>query len=288
MIVPTAPLTMLLQAATPPSVLDRLTVGNILTAATILVIVWLLIRLTEKLLDFLSGRASRARFFFKRLGPVVRITLWLVAVLAIVDIFSGGDETAFFAGIASIGIALGLGAQDLIKNVIGGVVVLTDRPYQLGDRVKIGDAYGEIDHIGLRSTKLTTPDDTRVTIPNADILTSHVYNANSGVPDCQVVTDLFLPHDTDPDVVIRIGNEVAFTSPYILLSKPVAVLVADCYDQEPYLRLRIKAYVYDHRLEPRLQSDITARAKREFLKLGLLGGRGTARKQEEVIPGGGE
>ncbi len=264
------PMAMLLQAAKPPNVLDRLTVTNILTAATLLLVVWLLIRLVERLLDLLSSRASRARFFFKRLGPVVRITLWLVAAVAILDIFSGGDETAFFAGVASIGIALGLGAQDLIKNVVGGVVVLTDRPYQLGDRVKIGDAYGEIDHIGLRSTKLTTPDDTRVTIPNADILTCHVFNANSGVPDCQVVTDLFLPHNADPDLAIRIGNEVAYTSPYILLSKPVAVLVADCYDQRPYLRLRVKAYVYDHRLEPRMQSDITARAKKEFLRLGVL------------------
>jgi small-conductance mechanosensitive channel len=283
-----APLAMLQVAAPPTSLFDRLTLGNILTAITLLLFVWALIRVIEKVLDLLSSRASRARFFFKRLGPVIRITLWLTAALAIIDIFSGGDQTAFFAGVASIGIALGLGAQDLIKNLVGGIVVLTDRPYQLGDRVKIGDAYGEIDHIGLRSTKLTTPDDTRVTIPNADILTSHVYNANSGVPDCQVVTDLFLPHDSDPDVAIRIGNEVAFTSPYILLSKPVAVLVADCYDQQPYLRLRVKAYVYDHRLEPRLQSDITARAKREFLKLGILRGRQPADQDEEVIPAGGE
>jgi small-conductance mechanosensitive channel len=242
------------------------------------------IRVFEKVLDLLSSQASRARFFFKRLGPVVRITLWLAATLAIVDIFSEGDQTAFFAGIASIGIALGLGAQDLIKNVVGGLVVLTDRPYQLGDRVKIGEAYGEIDHIGLRSTKLTTPDDTRVTIPNADVLTSQVFNANSGVPDCQVVTDLFLPHAADPDVAIRVGNEVAFTSPYILLSKPVAVLIADCYDQQPYLRLRVKAYVYDHRLEPRMQSDITARAKREFLKLGILG-RSSEADREPVAAG---
>jgi small-conductance mechanosensitive channel len=283
------PLAMLQQLAVrPPSLLDRLTAGNILTAATLLLFVWLLIRLIEKLLDLLSGRASRARFFFKRLGPVIRITLWLVAAMAIVDIFSGDDQTAFFAGIASMGIALGLGAQDLIKNVVGGLVVLTDRPYQLGDRVRIGNAYGEIDHIGLRSTKLTTPDDTRVTIPNADILTTHVFNANSGVPDCQVVTDLFLPHDTDPDVVIRIGNEVAYTSPYILLSKPVAVLVADCYDQGPYLRLRLKAYVYDHRLEPRMQSDITTRAKKEFLKLGVLQSWPEAGRREEAIPSGGE
>ena len=97
------------------------------------------------------------------------------------------------------------GRSGSVKNFVGGIVVLADRPYQLGDRVRIGDAYGEIDHIGLRSTKLTTPDDTHVTIPNAQILSDRVFNANSGVPDCQVVTDLFLPVDTDPDMALKVG-----------------------------------------------------------------------------------
>ena len=56
----------------------------------------------------------------------------------------------------------------------------------------------------------------------------------------------------------------------LLARKPVVVLVSDVFDQRPYLRLRIKAYAYDHRFEPRMQSDITARAKTEFLRLGLL------------------
>ncbi|MEP7342243.1 MAG: hypothetical protein ABI977_31225, partial [Acidobacteriota bacterium] len=59
-------------------------------------------------------------------------------------------------------------------------------------------------------------------------------------------------------------------SPFILLSKPVVVLVQDAFDQRPFLRLRVKAYVYDHRFEPRFQSDITMRAKAEFVKRRML------------------
>ena len=147
---------------------------------------------------------------------------------------------------------------------------MIDRPYQLGDRVKIGDAYGEIDHIGLRSTKLKTPDDTRVTIPNLDILNRQVFNANSGVPDCQVVTDLYLPPGTNPDTAIEIGYEAAACSPFLLAKKPIVALVAHGFDRRPFLRLRIKSYVYDHRYEPRMMSDITSRAAKEFLRLGIL------------------
>jgi MscS family membrane protein len=136
--------------------------------------------------------------------------------------------------------------------------------------VRIGDAYGEVDYIGLRITKLTTPDDNRVTVPNSEVLLGKAWNANSGVPDCQVVTDLFVPPDTDPTMAQEIGYQAAYTSPYLLLSKPVTVLVQDGFQETPYLRVRVKAYVYDHQFEPRLQSDITVRAKSAFIEKGVL------------------
>ena len=259
----------LLQADPQRPIFEQMTISNIVMAVMILALAWLAIRWSARLLEFLGGRVARARFFFKQIEPVIRITVWFAAAFFTISLLAPSQET-FWAGIGSMALALGLGAQDLIKNVIGGLVVLTDRPYQIGDRVRIGEAYGEIDHIGLRSTKLTTPDDTRVTIPNADILNSQVFNANSGVPDCQVVTDLYLPHDVDPDTALRVGYEAAYASPYLLSRKSVVVLIADQFQDQPYLRLRIKAYVHDHRFENRMKSDITATAKREFLRLGIL------------------
>jgi MscS family membrane protein len=251
------------------SILEKITTGNVLESIAIVLVAWFLVRLASRLFILLSEKIPRARFLAKFLEPVTRIGLWFLAFFAVIGILAPSNET-FFASIASIGLALGLGAQDLIKNVIGGLVVLIDRPYQLGDRVRIGNAYGEIDRIGLRSTKLTTPDDTRVTIPNLDILNQQVFNANSGVPDCQVVTDLYLPADTDPDVALETGFEAAACSPFLLARKKIVTLVAHGFDQNPYLRLRIKSYVYDHRYEPRMMSDITRRATKEFIRLGIL------------------
>lgn len=263
------------EGESPLDILSSISVGTIAESALVLAVAWLVVRGSDRVINRLADEAPRARFFFKMLTPVVRFAVWALATFMVVSIFAPSRDT-MLALLASLGIALGLGAQDLVKNIIGGLVILVDRPYQLGDRVKIGDAYGEIDHIGLRSTKLTTPDDTRVTIPNSEILTGKAWNANSGVPDCQVVTDLFLPTDTDPRVAMEIGYEAAFTSPYLLLAKPVVVLVQDRFDRNPHLVLRIKAYVYDHRFEPRIQSDITLRAKSEFIRRGLLAHWSTA------------
>jgi small-conductance mechanosensitive channel len=263
------------------NLLHYFTFSRIATVLVIFVLTWLLIRYATKFLELLSLRGPRARFAVKWIEPVLRIGLWFLAAFAAFDLLSPSRET-FIAAIGSVAIAIGLGAQDLIKNLVGGLVVVADRPYQLGDRVRIGSAYGEIDHIGLRSTKLTTPDDTRVTIPNSDILTSEVYNSNSGVPDCQVVTDVFLPPDSDPALAVRIGYEVAYTSPFTYLTKPVTVLICDEFDRRPYLKIRIKAYVFDHRYEPRMQSDLTNRAKAEFRRLGLLKGWSTG--SGDVLP----
>ena len=258
-----------LQSVPTERLFEHLTLAAIISVIVTIGVAWVLIRASSRSLDFMGNRVSRARFFFKRLEPIVRIAIWFIAALLVIEIAAPSRET-FWAAVGSLAIALALGAQDLVKNVIGGFVVLTDRPFQLGDRVKIGEAYGEIDHIGLRSTKLTTPDDTRVTIPNAEILNGQVWNANSGVVDCQVVTDIFVPHDADPDELIELGREVAIASPFLLPTKPIVVLLADQFDQQPYMRLRIKAYVIDHRYEPALQSDITVRIKRELRKRGVV------------------
>jgi MscS family membrane protein len=192
------PVAILLQGEQARNIFEFFTLNRILSVFAILLLTWLLIRYSTKLLDALSTRGPRIRFVVKWVEPVLRIILWFAAIFASFYLLAPSKET-LWAAIGSVAIAVGLGAQDLIKNFVGGLVILADRPYQLGDRVRIGDADGEIDHIGLRSTKLTTFGDTRVTIPNADVLNNRVFNANSGVPDCQVETDLYLPPDTNPE-----------------------------------------------------------------------------------------
>lgn len=250
--------------------LQTFSLGSLVAVAVTLAVAFAFTRLIVFGLEALGEKAPRARFFFNMLAPALRVVIWVTAGLVILFGVVSPSETTLLAVLASIGIALGLGAQDLVKNLIGGIVILVDQPYQLGDRVRIGDAYGEIDYIGLHSTKLTTPDDTRVTIPNGEVMTGLAWNANSGNPDCQVVTDLFLPHDTDPIEASHIASEAAYSSPYVLLTRPVAVVIEDRFQDGPYMLVRVKAYVYDHRYERSFQTDITTRAKVEFNRRGML------------------
>ncbi len=258
-------------STTTRDIFQYFTIGRIASVVFILLATWVFIRYATRLLNLLSRRGPRIRFLAKAAEPILRIVLWFAAMLASFHMLAPTRQT-FLAAVGSAAIAIGLGAQDLVKNLIGGLVILGDRPYQLGDLVQVGDAFGEIDHIGLRSTKLTTFGDTRVTIPNAEVMSNRVFDSNSGVPQCQVETFLYLPADADPNQAIQIGYEAAYTCPYLYADKPVVALVEDGFDRRPYMRLHIKAYVCDHRLLPRMQSDITVRAKRELLRRGMLKG----------------
>ncbi len=263
----------LMQAAIPSSgppggLLERFTFLNIALVVAAFTLVWLVLHYVKRFFDGLAARQPRARFLIRLVEPMIRIFLWFLASVFAIQILTP-NQNAFLAAIGSAAIAIGLGAQDLIKNLIGGFVILADRPYQLGDRVRIGDAYGEIDHIGLRSTKLMTPDDTRVTIPNSEILTAKSFNSNSGVPHCMVTTDIHLPPNTDPDLALRIGREVVLACPFTHLGQRISILLIDSLVRRPYLVLRLRAYVYDHRYEPAYQTELTRRAKAEFTRLGI-------------------
>ena len=81
----------------------------------------------------------------------------------------GVDPTAALAGLGVGGIAVALAAQKTLENVIGGVSLIFDRAVNVGDTLKVGDTVGTVDDIGLRSTRIRTPDRTMISVPNGQI-----------------------------------------------------------------------------------------------------------------------
>ncbi|MDX1494859.1 MAG: mechanosensitive ion channel [Longimicrobiales bacterium] len=245
---------------------------TIATVLSVLVIILfnLLIRGAVWLLDALAERQPRRRLFYKRLVPITRIVLWIFAAYLIVRVIFQIDAEGLFAAAAAIGVAVGFAAQDLLKNLFGGLILVFDQPFQVGDKVRVGETYGEVVSIGLRSTRIVTPDDNLVSVPNSQVVDQQVANANAGELNCQVVTDLYLPGWADEDSAKRIAFQAASSSKYVYLNKPIVVLVGDVFKETFLTRVRVKAYVLDPRFEFLLQSDITERARAGFREAGLL------------------
>lgn len=221
-------------------------------------------------LDALSERSVARRLFFKKLVPVTRILLWVFAAYIVVRVIFQVDAQGLLAAAAAVGVAVGFAAQDLLKNLFGGIILVFDQPFQVGDKISVGGTYGEVVNIGLRSTRMVTPDDSLVSVPNAQVVDGQVANANAGELNCQVVTDLYLPGWVDEARAKRIAFEAAASSKYVYLNKPIVVLVKDEFKETFLTHLKVKAYVLDPRFEFVFQSDVTERARAGFRDAGLL------------------
>ena len=106
---------------------------------------------------------------------VLKLTIFLIAILAVLNAW-GYNTTAILAGVGVGGIAVALAAQKTIEDLFGGVSVISDRPVLVGDVCRFGDRVGTVMRIGLRSTRIRTPDRTVVSIPNGQFATMTLEN----------------------------------------------------------------------------------------------------------------
>ncbi|MEQ8330801.1 MAG: mechanosensitive ion channel [Longimicrobiales bacterium] len=231
---------------------------------------WLSINALIWLLDALAERYPRSRLFWKRLAPGLRIFFWGVAVFFTLRFIWEVDADGLLAAGAAVGVAVGFAAQDLLKNLFGGLILVFDQPFQVGDKISVGGTYGEVVSVGIRSTRIVTPDDNLVSVPNAQVVDGQVANANAGELNCQVVTDLYLPGTVHEARAKKIAFDAAASSKYVFLNKPITVLVKDEFKETFLTRIRVKAYVLDPRYEFLFQSDVTERARAGFREAGLM------------------
>jgi MscS family membrane protein len=113
------------------------------------------------------------------LYPLVQKALWIVVVLvAAVRILSvhGVNVAGLIAGLGLGGLAFALAAKDTIENIFGAVAILIDQPFRVGDNINVGGVAGVVEHIGLRSTRLRTAENSLVSMPNSKVISSHVDN----------------------------------------------------------------------------------------------------------------
>lgn len=97
---------------------------------------------------------------------ILKLTLYVAAILSILSAW-GYNTSTILAGLGVGGLAVALAAQKTIENLFGGISVIGDRPVLVGDVCRFGDRTGTVMHIGLRSTRIRTPERTIVSVPNA-------------------------------------------------------------------------------------------------------------------------
>lgn len=139
--------------------------------------------------------------FDDMLVPIVRkslrVTVVLFAVVSIAQSLSDKPISALIAGLGLGGLAFALAAQDTIKNLFGSLVIFSDKPFGLGDRVNYDGHDGTIEEVGLRSTRLRRLDGHQVTIPNGELANQSIHNISKR-PFIRRIFTIGVTYDTSP------------------------------------------------------------------------------------------
>lgn len=255
----------------PPAIGKIINFHNIFWSLMILVFSYFVIQLLVKIVERFAEKSTAYRIGLKGISPFIRIIGWTIALIWVVQgVFQPSGEK-IFAFMASAGLAIGFASQDILKNIFGGIMILFDRPFQVGDKIEVGSYYGEVKEIGLRSTRIVTKDDSLVSVPNAEVVNNAVSNSNAGEANCQVVAEIYLPIDVETNKARLIATEAAQVSRYIYLNKPITVLFFNVVkEHRSYVKMRLKAYVSDIRNEFAFQSDMTEIVLKEFIAQGII------------------
>lgn len=139
-----------------------------------------------------DGDHAFNQYFLVLIGKIVKSVIIVVAVFTVLGSL-GIDIRAALASVSVIGLALGLAAQDTVSNLFGAAAVFIDKPFRIGDSVRIGDVEGTVEEMGLRSTRIRNGEGHLITVPNREMGNSRIVNI-SRRPTFRTAFTLGLPH----------------------------------------------------------------------------------------------
>ncbi len=247
--------------------------GQIPFALVVGIVALVGLRVATRSLEALGERFASRRLFFKQVAAISRFAIIFLTVFAAASIVLDLPDNVLFALGGSAAVAFGFAFKDLLASLMAGLILLFDRPFQVGDRVAFGGQYGEVVEIGLRTVRLNTLDDNLVSIPNSRFLTDVVSCANAGALDQMCVLSFHVGCNEDFELAKQILYEATATSRYVFLNKPITMVVTEGPVEpgaaEQAIRISAKAYVLDGRYETALSTDVTERVLRAFRSAGI-------------------
>ena len=247
--------------------LTKITTLKITQAIITLLVCYIVLGLIDKFVVWMSERIAREwRLQVKQFIPFLRTVVLTTTIVTLMNLFLNLSRENIIAVTGAAAVALGFAFKDFASSIIAGIVGIFEGSYRVGDRIKIGEDYGEVVRYGLRGIRLQTPSDNAVTIPHSKIWTESISNSNGGELEAQVITEFYFAHEVDTELVTKILYRAAHTSRYTQLELPIVVRMAET----PYgTHFKLKSYPLDARDEFVYTTDLTNKAKKAFAKYKL-------------------
>jgi small-conductance mechanosensitive channel len=178
----------------------------------LILLTYALFFLSRKLRDFLVekllGKTSLNLGARQAVGTIVRYFVLFIGFLVILQTV-GINLTTLNVLAGAVGIGVGFGLQNIASNFISGLIILLERPVQVGDRIEVDDVNGKVIHIGARSTQIRTNDNVTIIVPNSKFISENVVNWSFSNQSVRFRVPVGVAYDSDLRLVRKLLLEVA-------------------------------------------------------------------------------
>ncbi len=168
---------------------------------------------------------------------IVIYTFWILAIYTGINILGINlSSLAFMAG--ALGIGIGFGLQNVVNNFVSGIILLFDPSIQVGDMVQIGDDWGTVNRINIRTTIIQTFDNASLILPNSEMISNKVTNWSFKDPKVRRQVDVGVAYGSDVQLVHKILLQIVNDMPEIMNDPAPRVDFTDFADSALIFRIR--------------------------------------------------
>ncbi|MGB2869536.1 MAG: mechanosensitive ion channel family protein [Bacteroidota bacterium] len=180
----------------------------------------------------------------------------------------GVDVSSLLVFLGGGSVAIALAAQDTLSNMIAGFVIMIDRPFRIGDRVRLPSGeIGDVYEIGIRSTKILDPDQNLIISPNAELVKAKMVNFSYPGHHIRIVSEVGVAYGTNLDVAKKMILSLARKHPDILSDPPPEVFTTALADSSVTLMLSARTDHFNKKFK--IETELREHIYNAFLEEGI-------------------
>ena len=247
---------------------QRISVGLVITAVGILYATFVASWIFQKVL--IDQVLARRNMEMGVRHAIARIVHYIILFLGFLFVLSalGLEVTKLTIMLSALGVGIGFGLQGVANTFISGIILLFERPVRVGDFVQIGERFATIRRIGLRSTTVTTVEDSNLIIPNANMVNDEVTNWTLSNRRARFDISVGVAYGSDISLVMETLMACAKEHPQVTKKPKPHVLFMDFGDSS--LDFVLRAWVYDIDYRLKTSSELRQQIDRRFREANIV------------------
>ena len=242
-----------------------------------IVVIWYAVKYLVRMVLYLAREIEAGRLKFNGFYPdwamptfhIVRFLLYAFMIAMIYPYLPGSDSGVFQGISVFVGLIVSLGSSTVIGNIIAGLVITYMRPFKMGDRIKLNDTTGDIIEKTPLVTRIRTPKNEVVTVPNSFIMSSHTVNYSTSAREYGLIihSEVSIGYDVPWRQVNQILIDAALNTPGVVDDPRPFVLETSLSDWYPVYQ--INAYIKEAHKMSQIYSDLHQTIQDKFNEAGI-------------------